>query len=410
MLSSLRISSQPKHQHFADADIVCLQEVAPESFEDDFKFMEDLGYDGVEMFKKGRFRPATFWKTSRLELTSPPVHKDRTLLTSFRRKQQLDDGRTGRDKETNNKPAAAANSSSNNWYVLNCHLQAGNQAKRRVRQINEGVRAVMTLARKQKEKDPEKLTRLIVCGDFNGGDECAALRYLEAGSVDETFIEDGSPVTSSKKTMPLSSPLKDVSRMLERDPPATLVVPELISQMVEDTEIAYEDPKLSQAMIHRLTKIYTRFANHDVGNGEKAMNVDDVEKWLVKINLKLGRGDEFREAARQMGWTADPNVDPAEEKLRITLPRDGILTLDGFIEVYQQELSRGKFWGICHDIAVLGQPLPDIGVFRARYDRMYCSQSIRPVAVVDTCCDIPCPNRVEPSDHLPVAAVFTDQQ
>jgi hypothetical protein len=37
-----------------------------------------------------------------------------------------------------------------NWYVLNCHLQAGKQAPRRVRQINEGVRSVMTLARKQK--------------------------------------------------------------------------------------------------------------------------------------------------------------------------------------------------------------------------------------------------------------------
>jgi hypothetical protein len=33
-----------------DADIVCLQEVAPASFEEDFSFMEDLGYDGKEMF------------------------------------------------------------------------------------------------------------------------------------------------------------------------------------------------------------------------------------------------------------------------------------------------------------------------------------------------------------------------
>jgi hypothetical protein len=35
-----------------DADIVYLQEVAPASFEEDFSFMEDLGYDGRKRFKK----------------------------------------------------------------------------------------------------------------------------------------------------------------------------------------------------------------------------------------------------------------------------------------------------------------------------------------------------------------------
>jgi hypothetical protein len=33
-----------------DANKVCLQEVTPGSFEEDFSFMEDLGYDGKEMF------------------------------------------------------------------------------------------------------------------------------------------------------------------------------------------------------------------------------------------------------------------------------------------------------------------------------------------------------------------------
>jgi len=382
-----------------DADVVCLQECAPESFDDDFQFMQDLGYDGVELFKKGRFRPATFWRTSQLELTSSPVHKDRTLLTCFRRKVPTTDYSDENDNALNK-----------NWYVLNCHLQAGNQAQRRVRQINEGIRAVLTLARKQEEQDPEKSIRLVVCGDFNGGKECAAVRYLEDGRLDETFLEDGNTVTSSTKTLPLYSPLQDVATLLERDPPATLVVPELISQMIDDTNTAYEDPQMSQALMQRLTTIYQRFATHDVGDGTKQMNVDDVEKWLIAINKEPGRGDEFREAGRQMRWTdPDPERSHAEQKARITLPRNELLTLEGFLAVYQQELNRGKFWGIAHDIAVLGEPLPDIGVFRARYDRIYCSASIWPVAVVDTCCDVPCPNPTEPSDHLPVAAVFTDR-
>lgn len=114
-----------------DSDVVCLQEVSPESFESDFAFMrEELGYDGCEMFKRGRFRPATFWKTDRVDLVMPPVHKDRTLLTVFRKKNDPTDP----------------------WFVLNCHLQAGPNGPRRVRQINEGVRGIMTAARKLKSK------------------------------------------------------------------------------------------------------------------------------------------------------------------------------------------------------------------------------------------------------------------
>jgi mRNA deadenylase 3'-5' endonuclease subunit Ccr4 len=128
------------------ADVVCLQEVSPKTFEKDFEFMNELGYDGVELFKKGRFRPATFWKKSHCDLASPPVHKDRSLLTSFRLVDR------------------PPNTPVKNWYVLNCHLQAGRQAQRRVRQINEGVRAAMTLARKLKEVNPEESLRLIVCG------------------------------------------------------------------------------------------------------------------------------------------------------------------------------------------------------------------------------------------------------
>lgn len=124
-----------------DADVVCLQEVAPVSFDDDFRFMRELGYDGHEMFKKGRFRPATFWKTSRLTLAADAVHKDRSLITAFRRPSQDDVPESSDEAST---PAPRT------WYVLNCHLQAGKEGKRRLRQIQEGVKGVMTLARKLK--------------------------------------------------------------------------------------------------------------------------------------------------------------------------------------------------------------------------------------------------------------------
>lgn len=397
-----------------DADVVCFQEVSPKSFEDDFAFMADeLGYDGVELFRKGRFRPATFWRRSTVDLVAPPVHKDRTLLTTFRHVEGK--GMTSDDEGLN-------------WHVLNCHLQAGKQGGRRVRQVHEGVSAAVKLARKLKEEDPTS-PLLVVCGDFNGGPECGAVRYLEDGSIGPDFLEDGEAVTSKVKKMTVSAPLTDVANMpdLGRGPaPNTLVVQELISLMIE--EGTDDTPDLSKDVLERLERIYYRYATHSDGvKRTKVMGRPDVEQWLTDINGQVGRGSEFRRAARIMGYVDPPEPETPNdeassdasggqqqqqrqqqkvEKPRITLPEDGILSLDGFCRVYEGELREGKFWGIAWDLAVMGEPLPDSGVFEARYDRMYCSQRIRPNVFLDTLSSKPCPNKEEPSDHLPVAARF----
>ena len=368
-----------------NADVVCLQEVSPESFEDDFAFMAELGYDGCELFKKGRFRPATFWKADKCTLVAPAAHKDRTLLTAFKLDEQ---------KES--------------WFVLNCHLQAGNEGKRRVRQIQDGTKAIITMANKLKVKDPALNAQAIVCGDFNGGAECGAIRFLEDGFIEPDFVEDGGPVSSNRKELPMKTPLQDAMSCIERIPPPTLIVSELISQMVKDGDSGYEKPALADGVVDRLKRIYEKRATHE--NGEnKQMSIQDVEQWLVEINGQLGRGDEYREAARQMGWEAPADAEDQSAnkvKARITLPPNGILSLEGFIAVYQRELNGGKFWGIHHDLWILGEPLDDLGLFTARFDRMYCSASVKPLAIMDFHSAKPCPNDKEPSDHLPVAACF----
>jgi hypothetical protein len=143
---------------------VCLQEVCPESFETDFAFMkDDLGYDGCEMFKRGRFRPATFWKTDRVELVMPPIHKNRTLLTIFRttKKQTSAEGEshdsntsaaTKKQTSAEEKSRSCNTSADSLWFVLNCHLQSGPNGPRRVRQIDEGMKSILTAARKLKSK------------------------------------------------------------------------------------------------------------------------------------------------------------------------------------------------------------------------------------------------------------------
>lgn len=247
---------------------------------------------------------------------------------------------------------------------------------------------------------------MIVCGDFNGGEECGAVRYLEDGYIDENFREDGEAVSSGRKSLPLQKPMTDVVTTVEdRPPPATLVVSELISIMVKGE--AYDNPCLSEEVVECLTRIFNRLATHTTKEGTKVMNVEDVEAYLIAINRQVGRGSEFREAARQMGWKEDGATSrTGDGKPRIELPQDGLLTLEGFVQIYEAEIRQGKFWGIAHDLAVLKEPLPDAGVFRSRLDRMYCSSAIRPAAVMDFVCDTICPNDKEPSDHLPVAASF----
>lgn len=169
---------------------------------------------------------------------------------------------------------------------------------------------------------------LIVCGDFNGGDECGAVRYLENGGIGPSFIEDGAPVASREKPCPMSQPLADVSSYISRPAPPTLVVAELISQMVKNGSSAYEDPELSEDCIDRLTRCFNNYATQIEPDGA-VMNIEDTKKWLLDINKQVGRGSEYRSAAREMGWT-EPEQDGSDknpkEKPRVTLPKDGLVS------------------------------------------------------------------------------------
>lgn len=284
---------------------------------------------------------------------------------------------------------------------------------------------------------------------MNGEAECGAVRYLEDGRVDNTLCEDGEPVTSSEKRLPLTTPLYDVmargrhqpdsdsAQQQQEQPPPTMVVSELISLLVArrpsatgirgQQATAWEEPEFNDDTSARLTRVF-----HSLATGRRdddddddtttttavVMTRADVERWLTLINGRVGRGNEFREAARQMKRQMAPSpVPPVDDGASsaagangsnsiTTLPPDGVLTLEGFLHVYRSELRGGRFWGIAHDLAVLRDPLPITGSYTARYDRLYASSSVRTAAVMDFASSRPCPNDAEPSDHLPIAASF----
>ena len=65
----------------ADADIVCVQEAAGNTFASDFEFLHADGYESV-LHKKFRFRCATFYRPSAFKLLSV-AHEDRALVAKF---------------------------------------------------------------------------------------------------------------------------------------------------------------------------------------------------------------------------------------------------------------------------------------------------------------------------------------
>jgi endonuclease/exonuclease/phosphatase family metal-dependent hydrolase len=171
----------------ADCDVVCIQEAAADSFETDFSWMIDLGYDRCELFKKGRFRPATFWRAARVQLKGVSIHKDRCLITHFALVE-------------------ATHLMSRTLYVANCHLTAGPEAARRLRQALDAVDTIrkdMAKAEPKPKKGcapvPAPAPVVVLVGDFNAQGDSGVARLLLNGQVDAGFLEDGVSVTSSSK-------------------------------------------------------------------------------------------------------------------------------------------------------------------------------------------------------------------
>ncbi|KAL9178623.1 hypothetical protein ACHAXT_001961 [Thalassiosira profunda] len=179
----------------SDADVVCIQEADGETFEEDFDFMREAGYDHV-LHRKFRFRCATFFRRDQFVLENEG-HKDRTLVTALRCK------------------ALNAAQQDRILHIVNCHLSGGAAPERRLRQVHDGLEQVRkwtnaaerNLAQQRKNKRPSpKLVAaaelalqeyegaaIIVCGDFNSDGNSAVRKLLVEGCVDSEWREPQYP-------------------------------------------------------------------------------------------------------------------------------------------------------------------------------------------------------------------------
>ena len=241
-----------------DPDVICLQELSNNSFLQDWKFLSDHGYQGV-IHNKGFMRPATFYKTDILQLHTPPQHKDRVLITSFTRvvRPAEPEPEPG-DEEANLEKSNDEDFEERDiFYVINCHLSAGNANEdRRVRQVHGGLEVVRKLHEKehsssrhnkQKKNNKSKSNkdqkveskhrktdtknsnstivappRVVVCGDFNSCGQNEVHTLLTTGEIK----------LGKKIKKHICEPFYDV---YSSQPRSTMVVAPLIQLLTQNT-------------------------------------------------------------------------------------------------------------------------------------------------------------------------------
>lgn len=351
----------------ARADIVCLQEMDLDSFGSDWAFLE--GYASV-LHRKGDIRCATFWRSDRFTLAAEPQHKDRTLLTSL----------------------ASVTSPGRLVHVINCHLKAGADPGRRLRQVTDALEQAHKVSRQLGEEAP----RLVMAGDFNSNPEGTAVeQLLREGEVSPSFREAryGDLELSSKVKKQPFGPFEDAYEQAygRGAAPLTLLLPDRQGLLLD------EQGELRPALEEAFRALFRRFS----GTSDR-MDRAAVDRWITTINRRPGRGSE---------WT----------KARVLFQERGTeqLTEDDLVGIYRAELREGKPWGVLHDLHACGA-MPEMrppGVFGGRFDQIhYTARTLSLAAVREPLGEElrervwgqreTLPNAWHPSDHLPVGATL----
>lgn len=357
------------------------------------------------------------------------------------------EGQDGAEQQAGGQAGAAAAARSPPVFIINCHLSAGPEARRRLRQVHDTLEALRKLvakatggggdgggkggkaggkagkggggkAGKGKGGDsdggaaaaaaPAPPPALVMCGDFNSQGSSGVRELLVAGEVLPAFREAGDPTEAAQAGMEITSKAKkqsfgafadasEVAYSSEDAPPRppTIIAAELMSLMLNDSG---EGP--SGALSKAVDGMFDSLS----ADGQTLSEAEEAA-WLTKINRATTRGSEMR----------------AAKAAREARGEGARLRREDFHQVYTTELMQGKFWGVEHDLRVVsgvGLAAPSALPFTATFDYLYYSTAslrlagMQPPLAADKYeqllkpgGDI-LPNEWFPSDHLPVAAAL----
>ena len=388
------------------ADIVALQETSADSFESDWSFMAEAGYD-YQLYKSGRMRPATFWKRERWAL----CQVDGSLVVPPEEGKEVPKGADGvlqgdRTLTTVLRPLGADGAPvAVPVFVINAHLSAGPEARRRLRQVHETLDAIRKL--RVKAKLPEQGACCLLVGDFNSQGHTGVRELLVTGEVRPEFRESGDPteanqheneVTSKAKKQtlgPFADALGEACALAGVARPPTIVAAQLQPAMQN------ADGTTSTALIAAIDEAFDALSSDGA-----TLSDEEQASWLRKVNLEIGRGSEFRFAvAARESHGGTP------------------LTRADFQALYAEEVAQGKFWGVEHDLRVMrpsgaGMRAPGSPPFTADFDYVWFSSAA--LKLVGVQAPLPdekmaellsgsqhgLPDEANPSDHLPVAVAL----
>jgi endonuclease/exonuclease/phosphatase family metal-dependent hydrolase len=410
-----------------DADVLCLQEINPASFIDDFAFLSTgaLGhYDCVLEDSRNRYmRCAVFYRRDRLRVVASSTGFKYVAV----RLEPAVPPPPSANMATAANTASAAHAASLRpgrpapLHVVTVHLSAGCP--------KEGVGQLMAALKSAKKlmpprEDPRDVA-VIVAGDFNLLDtdraDAPALHFLREGLIGKSYAYGKRPAAEASaagatgaaavgaavgappevgeasleyrskkaKRHPFGGMLRDAAEMLGQARP-TFIVPDLFAKFKLD------DEHFSPEFYTAVDAIFAQSQTSENNGAGPVMDADGIEAWICRIhgspeNRTMDGANQERLAKKVLEEKAAAAAAAAAAAVLVaggmaddgnggsTSTRDtdrAVLTLEDFRSIYEHECNVNP-WSVDYDFLEFGVAWEDTArerpLFQRRLDRIFVS-------------------------------------